>query len=116
MLTVYKFNKEEYLKSQYSNIEINVPYGTLVGYDEATETLYYNDDRLDYSLDSFIEDILNTHTEDMLHEEYIDHYRERMSVLHSDAPVLNIAQEPSEFQPHNPFQRLIDIGLKFTIS
>lgn len=116
MLTVYIFKKEEYLKSQYSKIEINVPYGTLVGYDESSETLFYNDDKLDYSIDSFIEDILDCNTEDMLYEEYLDAYRERMSKLHADAPVLNITQKSTEFEPHNPFQRLIDIGLKFTIN
>ena len=116
MLTVYLFRKEEYLKSQYSKIEINVPYGTLVGYDEATETLYYNDDRLDYSTDHFIEDILSTDSEDMLYEEYIDKYKERMSKLHADAPVLNTPKTPSEFDPQNPFQRLIDAGVNFRIS
>ncbi|ELW0836260.1 hypothetical protein [Escherichia phage BF17] len=116
MLTVYIFKKEEYLKSQYSKIEINVPYGTLVGYDEASETLYYNDDRLDYSIDSFIEDILNSNTEDMLYEEYLDKYKERMSKLHADAPVLNISKTPSEFEPQNPFQRLIDAGVNFRIT
>ncbi|EOR9073841.1 hypothetical protein FOI42_RS01875 [Escherichia coli] len=116
MLTVYIFKKEEYLKSQYSKIEINVPYGTLVGYDEATETLYYNDDRLDYSTDHFIEDILSTESEDMLYEEYIDKYKERMSKLHADAPVLNTPKTPSEFDPQNPFQRLIDAGVNFRIS
>ena len=115
MLTVYIFKKEEYLKSQYSKIEINVPYGTLVGYDEATETLYYNDDRLD-STDNFIEDILSTDTEDMLYEEYLDKYKERMSKLHADAPVLNTPKTPSEFDPQNPFQRLIDAGVNFRIS
>ncbi|AXC39283.1 UNVERIFIED_ORG: hypothetical protein [Escherichia phage CMSTMSU] len=54
--------------------------------------MYYNDDRLDYSIDSFIEDILNSNTEDMLYEEYLDKYKERMSKLHADAPVLNISK------------------------
>lgn len=116
MLTVYIFKKEEYLKSQYSKIEINVPYGTLVGYDEASETLYYNDDRLDYSTEQFIEDILSTDTEDMLYEEYIDTYKERMSKLHADAPVLNTPKTSSEFDPQNPFQRLIDAGVNFRIT
>lgn len=115
MLTVYKFRKEEYLKSQYSNIEINVPYGTLVGYDEEECTLYYNDDKLNYSTDQFVQDILTCNTEEMEYYDYVEKYKNNMSKLHSDAPVLNQNKVPSEFDPQNPFQRLIDAGLKFSI-
>ncbi|WOL22790.1 hypothetical protein [Escherichia phage vB_EcoM_JNE01] len=116
MLTVYLFRKEEYLMSQYSNIEINVPYGTYVAYDEESETLHYYDDKLDYSTEKFIEDVLTCSTEEMVYEIYLQKYRERMSKVHADAPVLNINQTPSEFQPSNPFQRLIDAGVNFRIS
>lgn len=115
MLVVYKFKKEEYLKSQYSNIEINVPYGTLVGYDEEESTLYYNDDKLNYSTENFVQDILTCNTEEMEYSEYLEKYKDLMSKLHADAPVLNQPTKPSEFDPQNPFQRLIDAGLKFSI-
>lgn len=116
MLTVYIFKKEEYLKSKNTKLEINVPYGTLVAYDEETETLYYDDDKLNYSTESFIQDILYCNTNEMIYEDYILMYKERMSKLHADAPVINITPEVSEFSPQNPFQRLIDAGVNFRIS
>ncbi len=89
--------------------------GTLVGYDEETQTLHYEDDRLDYSTELFVQDILHCNTEEMEYNEYKEKYKELMSKLHSDAPVLNQPTKPSEFDPQNPFQRLIDAGVKFSI-
>lgn len=115
LVTVYKFPREEFLKSIHSKLETQMDMYTEVAYCEDLGVLFQSVEGYYYSTDKFVQDILKMPSEDMSFKEYVDRYKERMNNLHSDAPVLNQNTTPSEFQPNNPFQRLIDAGLNFKI-
>lgn len=114
LVCVYKFPREEFLKSIHSKFETQIDMYTEVAYSEDLEVLFQSVEAYYYSPTKFSQDIMRMDFKEMSLKEYIDQYKERMNLIHSDAPVLN-QTTPSEFQPNNPFQRLIDAGLKFQI-
>lgn len=115
LVCVYKFPRDEFLKSIHSKFETQIDMYTQVAYSEDLAILFQSVEAYNYPPEKFQQDIMRVDFEEMSLKEYIDMYKERMNLLHSDAPVLNQNTTPSEFQPNNPFQRLIDAGLKFSI-
>lgn len=93
-----------------------IEYGTSVAYDEEHEILYVCVEAMEYPKSEYIKDIMYLTSEEKTYQEYVDEYKDLLNQLHSDAPVLNKNNTPSEFQPNNPFQRLTDLGIQFKIS
>ena len=113
-VVVFKTIKEEYIKSSVSNMKTFVPQGTLVAFDENDSILYYSDDRLEFSTEKFIDIAMIVDTEEMEYSEYMKKYKDYLMKFHGNAPVIKL-HESSEFSPHNPFQRLVDLGVSFKL-
>lgn len=116
-LVVYKIQRELFLKSIHSSFETQIDYGSYVGYSEEYSVLFVGTEEYEYNSKDYIADIMKTdNSTEMRYEDYVSEYKERLNKLHADAPVLNRNTTPSEFDPQNPFQRLLDAGVHIKLS
>lgn len=113
---VYKIPREIFLKSIHSSFETEIEYGTCVAFIEDSETLFVSTEGFKYNVSDYITDIIKVNSTEMTFGQYVEQYKERLNKIHADAPVLNKNSTPSEFDPKNPFQRLLDAGVHIKLS
>lgn len=121
MVTVYRFNREEFLLSAHSNFETLIENYPLVAYSTDLKLLFQSVEAYKYSTDKFVKDMMKIDGVEMTYSMYVQMYKEELNRKHADAPVLNDvyatqhSNVPEELRPVNSFERLTKLGINFKI-